>query len=185
MISIVAVAYVPKYPVLTIVPALLAQTDLDWEAVLIHDGPGGEIWESWKSFYDDPRIRWRESRERGNLFGHDLREMVLENEPLNGHYLHLTNSDNYVVPQFVSCLNQQTADVVAWPVIHNYLGQQILFPRLEMGQIDLCSIAVRCDLAMEIGFPWREHASDWLWVQEIQKRTADWKFLSNCITVHN
>jgi hypothetical protein len=185
LITVIAPIYLPVYPVPMLIPALMAQTNGDFEAIFVHDGPGGEPWEAWKSFFDDPRIRWRETRERGNQFGHDIREMVLSNEQINGRYVWMQNGDNYIVPTAIDMISAQTDDVVCWPITHNYHHYAVMHPKLQIGGIDLSSLAVQTDLALEIGFPWRDHASDWLWIQEIVARTSSWAFLSDCLGVHN
>ena len=111
--------------------------------------------------------------------------MVLDSEELHGRYVHMTNCDNYLVPTAVGRINQQTADVVAWPILHDYVDYQLLGPRLQFGGIDLASVAVRTDIVKAVGFPWRDNAADWLWLQEIMKRTADWAWLDSCLGAHN
>jgi hypothetical protein len=150
----------------------------------VHDGPSDE-WDAWAAFFHDPRVRFVSTRDRNEQYGHPIREMVLTGEDLSARYVHMTNCDNYLVPTAVATINAQTADVVAWPLLHNYFDYNLMPARLQVGAIDLSSLAVRSDLAKEIGFPWRENAADWLWVQEIMKRTADWKFLDAVMGVHN
>lgn len=167
-----------------LIPSLLAQRDDRWEAIVVHDGQS-DAWDHWTEFFADPRIRFRSTRDRGNLWGHDIREMVIEQEELHGRYVHLSNCDNYLVPTAVGKINQQTSDVVAWGQIHNYIDYNVLHPRLQLGAIDLASVAVRTDLVKSIGFKWRDNEADWLWLQEVQRRTSDWKFLDCCLGAHN
>ena len=183
MLTVIAPVYLPSYPVLTLLPSLLAQTDEDWEAILIHDGPA-PTWEWLIKTFPDPRVRYRSSRERIGNWGHSLRAAAIE-EQLNGRYVWLSNGDNYACPDLVSRVNRETADVVAFPILHNTYDYTLLHPSLELGHIDLCQLAVRVDLVKEIGFPWLHHSADFLWVQELAKRTSSWVFLDSALAVHN
>ena len=180
MITIIAPAF-QTFPIL--VPSLLCQTDGDWELLICHDGPLDE-WEAWMQIYADPRIRWRSTRTVMGHYGHPIRRALLAEE-LNGRYTLMTNHDNYLIPAAVEIINRLTSNAVAWPIIHNYYKYQILQPRLAMGKIDLSSVAVRTDWAQDIGFPWTEHSADFLYIQEIARRTHDWTFLDMCLGVHN
>ena len=181
MISFLSPAYL-TYP--TLVPSLLAQTCRDWELVIGHDGECDE-WEGWTQRYADPRIRFRQTMERLGEFGHPIREAFLSDEVLRGRYIVMTNHDNYFIPLAVSTLEQQTADVIAWPVLHNYFRYSVLHPRLSVGHIDLSSVAIRTDLARAIGFPWRDHDDDFSYIQEAAKMTSNWKFIEETLCVHN
>ena len=180
VITIISPAF-KTFPVL--IPSLLVQTDGDWECLMACDGPC-EDWAAWCEFFDDPRIRFSQSREAIGNYGHSLRDALLEEE-LHGRYVYLSNHDNTLIPTAVAEMNKQTADVVAWPIIHSYMNYTLFPPRLRYGEIDLCSVMARTDLAKSIGFPWRDHGADWLYIQELMSRTSDWCFLPQCMAVHN
>jgi hypothetical protein len=180
VITIISPAF-KTFPVL--IPSLLVQTDGDWELLMAHDGPC-EDWAAWCEFFEDPRIRFSQSREVIGNFGHSLRDVLLEEE-LHGRYVYLTNHDNYLIPTAVAEMNKQTADVCCWPIVHSYMNYTLFPARLRCGEIDLCSVMARTDLAKLIGFSWRDHGADWLYIQELMARTSDWKFLSQCMAVHN
>lgn len=184
MISIIAPAYMPTVPVPQLIPSLLAQRDRDWEAFVVHDGPGDEAWEAWKLFFSDDRIHFRETRERGNVWGHDIRAIVLAEEELRGRYVHITNADNILLPTAVALMNEQTATAVAWPVLHSYGAFQLLHPRLYCGGIDMCGGMVETGLAKSVGFPWRDVCADWLYWQSVAQKTSDWAFLDSTLAVH-
>ena len=183
MITAIAPFYLPLYPQPILISSLLAQTSPDWEALCCHDGSSPE-WERAMAYYADPRIRYRSTRDRIGKYGHPLRAAMLDEE-LHGRYVILSNGDNYLMPMAVARIEVQTADVVCWPIPHSYYGYTVLHPKLELGSIDLCQVAVRTDIAKEVGFPWECHAADWLYIQAVAQKTSDWIFLSDCLAVHN
>jgi hypothetical protein len=175
----------PCFQYLPILAAsLLCQKDEEWRAIVCHDGPWDE-WDWWKQAFEDPRIQWRKTAERLGEFGHPIRDIMLAEEDIDTRYVVLSNGDNYFMPTAVASINGCTSDVVAWGACHDYYNYATVMPRVEIGHIDLSSIAVRTEIAQEIGFPWRDEASDFLWIQELAKATHDWKFLDKPLFVHN
>ncbi len=181
---VVAPFYLPLYPVPILIPSMLAQVDQNWTAIFIHDGPH-PAWDMWTEFFNDPRIRFRSTEKRMQEFGHPLRAAALEEEDLDGRYVVMSNGDNYFMPTFAGAVNKCTSDVVAWSCAHSYYGHSCLTPKVEFAHIDLCQVAVRSDLAKEVGFKGRMHGSDFGYIEEVAERTHDITFLDGIYSVHN
>lgn len=78
--------------------SLKAQTYANWEAVVIHDGPGPEA-RAVVGRVGDPRIRLLEAPERRGGYGHPWRPLGIAAS--TGDYIGLSNGDNYYAPVYL------------------------------------------------------------------------------------
>lgn len=168
------------HPVL--VDTLLTNTTNNWEIIVVHDGEPSHEWlRSFRERYShQSKIHVCWFGERVNDWGHTLRAKVVE-ELISGNTslfnlqckdygaICHTNCDNFVTPEHslrVSNALENNPDAIACthPIAHNYFQWGYFHPGLEFGQIDCCQITVRKEYALEIGWPSREHAADWIYI---------------------
>jgi len=86
-----------------IVGSLINQTHQNWQLLLIHDGQNSTKLSKIIESIGDNRIKFIETSERQQQWGHPIRKWALENiENLspNTNYISITNGDNTVVPHF-------------------------------------------------------------------------------------
>lgn len=161
---------------------------VEWELVVCSDGRFfGD-----RSLLQDNRIWLVECpREAVESPGHSTREAGIK--VARGDFVVLTNSDNYFVAGFLSSLNRAlAADVgmVTWDCVNCLWkwGTQGGC-HMKQGKIDLCCAAVRRDIALETGFPWRHYDADWDYLSAcsnlcFRKRLIR-KHVGETLAVHN
>lgn len=192
MSRVIFIAPVYEYdPIL--VPALQLQGHQDWQLLLIHDGPNHQGLSERLRSLADPRVRYYETPERINDWGHSLRALALENiaeEPIEGDYVVITNGDNYYCPGFTEqMLAAFDGDTVAvyCRMSHNHRRWALIDSRLEHQFIDCGCIMVRRTAALDVGWRSREHAADWEFVRDLLARYGQERFrkLETVLFVHN
>lgn len=180
------------YPVL--LESLRQQTDPRWRLLLYHDGPWPDGLRQRIADNSDTRVRFQATDLRFNDFGHSLRELGLNElaKGFPGEWVVITNGDNYYVPRFVERVIEAIeanpdADVIHSDMIHNYWGWQPVRTVVVKGSIDCGAAVVRRDVAIETGWPWREHAGDWEYLAAIARVRGLARFakLPGCLFVHN
>jgi len=179
------------YPIL--VHALQLQTHEDWELLLIHDGPDDTELAGLIQRIDDPRIRFHQTAERHNDWGHSLRALALkwiEQEPIDGDYVVITNADNYYVPGFIEAtlphFGPETV-AVCCGMAHDQRDWIAGPPELHFGRIDCGSAMVTREAALTVGWTSRQYAADWEFFQALLARYGKSRIelLPNTLFVHN
>jgi len=90
-----------------IVSSLINQTYKNWELLLIHDGPNSTGLRKVIDVINDSRIKFIETEERKQQYGHPIRQYALDNIDIlapNTSYICITNGDNFHVPHFCEFL---------------------------------------------------------------------------------
>lgn len=122
--------------------------------------------------------------------GHHTRQPGIE--AATGEWLVLTNADNYFVSgwqcRLLSHLGNNTG-LVYWNCVHNIWQWQDRASTLQEGGIDLTCVAVRTEIAKEVGFSWRHYEGDSNYIQECLRkvRQADLNIthINETLCVHN
>lgn len=187
LVSMVVAAYVVDEPrrraaLECLLKSFEAQTHSNWEAVVVHDGPG------LGSFANlDSRIHLIETQERKQNFGHPWRQFGIEKT--RGKYVGMTNGDNYYAPAYFEAMLRSlianNADFIHCDMIHSHKIWKPLPTKLKRGQIDLGCWLASGDLVRST--PWKDisFAADWTYIQELTRKAGKVVKLSNFMFVHN
>lgn len=180
--------------------SLMVQTSQNFKVLLMHDGPEGkELAESVLKEYSDMapgQYEFYHSRERGNCFGHNLRDLAIKF--CDTKFLLITNSDNYYMPMLIEIIENQVRefdpDFIMWNMCHNYGGACFGKPPYSAmdvqpypSHIDIGSFCVRTKLAKKTGFNHRDMAADAWFVGDLRKDHPNMKLAktSSVLLVHN
>lgn len=192
MPKILFVAPIYNYePIL--VPALRLQTCANWELILVHDGPNRTGVASALSTLNDHRIRYYETLQRYDDWGHSLRAIALERiatEPISGDFIVVTNADNYYCPDFIyQMVSAFRADVVATycRMSHSHQHWAVIDSKLQHARIDCGCVMVRRDALLAVGWKSRDYSADWVCIAELVERFGVDAFvkIDNVLFVHN
>ncbi len=115
-----------------IVGSLINQTYKNWELLLIHDGPNSTGLRKVIDVIGDKRIKFIETEERKQQWGHPLRNWALQNIDTlapNTSYICIGNADNHIVPHFSEFMlggfeNPYILAVFCSQFIHSYDSSQ-------------------------------------------------------------
>ncbi len=179
-----------------IISSLACQTHKNWELLLIHDGPN-ETGIRQKHINGDARIKFIETAERKQKWGHPLRQWALneirEGRLSNPDYIVVTNSDNYYTPTFIEYMLKgfKTHTAVATycdSMTHSYVAWKNIPVRFEKGFIDCGGVMVKKDIAVEVG--WRDiesHSADWTYFSDIAAKYSASNFIKvpGNLFIHN
>lgn len=164
---------------------LKAQTHDNWEAVVMHDGPGPDSRRLVDSI-GDPRIRFYEREHRG-AYGHPHREEGVR--LCTGDVVGVTNEDNWYAPVYfewmLHTMQAHGADFVYCNTLHSYCGWCVLDARIEPAHIDCGGwLAQR---AVVDGLPWRDlsYGGDWTYISDLMTRVKKHVKVPGIIFVHN
>jgi hypothetical protein len=111
-----------------IVSSLINQTYKNWELLLIHDGPNSTGLRAVIDVINDKRIKFIETEQRKQLWGHPLRNWALENLGTlapNTSFVCVGNADNHIMPHFCEFMlrgfeNPYILAVYCSAFIHSY-----------------------------------------------------------------
>ena len=200
MLHIIVVAYERPIALRLLIDSFLLQTCSNWEMDIVHDGPASK--EVWKTIdlYKDKRIRFWQSEERYQNYGHPNRKAMLEmikGDPLD--YVLMTNDDNYYVPKFVEYFFDVCTPNVGFVYCNALtrvayedqitLDYRMLFTKVICGQIDMGSFIVRLDVAKSVGFIHSEFHADGLYAEECNRyrklKGLELLYIDKPLFVHN
>src|SRR6478609_1935972 len=151
--------------------SLMVQTDPNWIATVVKDGPytNGEI--EIIMNYKDNRISFIHKPNRTNNWGHTPRQMGKQLLAPHCDYVVMTGDDNYYVPTFVSelqILAPQAPGMIYWDMVHSHYNYQHFISSLGFNQIDIGAFATRSDIASQIALP-TSYAADGEFVEIYKK----------------
>lgn len=195
IIEIIAVTYGHGFKLKCFIDSIRSQDNSKWCLHIIHDG-AGETFDDLKEdlssngYLDDPRIVLSATETRTNNWGHPLREYGLQNRISDAPYITITNCDNYYVPAWVSYIHSladQDKDFIYWNCVHDHLHYAALNCQLRRAGIDMGCVAVKSDIALKVGFPFREFEADWHFFEACLKHILPEKIykISKFLFVHN
>jgi hypothetical protein len=177
-----------------IISSMILQTHKDWELYLVHDGEADQFLRDYVALVNDDRIKFVETKERLNKYGHPIRADYLNKlKKSDCSYVLITNGDNYHTPNCLENMIKGFVDenVIATycdAMVHSYFGHSVLVCQLEYGKIDCACVMIRKDVACNVGWNDVNNApSDWTYFSDVAK-TVGWdKFrkVSGCLLIHN
>lgn len=113
-------------------------------------------------------------------------------EAANQPWVTLTNSDNYFVAGWLSQIKPHLEDprnqIVGWGCLNNLWRWQARAPMPLRGFIDLSCVAVRTEIAKQVGFPFRNYDGDFDYIMACYKAAGGKrrvKMLPEILCVHN
>ena len=204
LLTITAVGFEYYAEWMQFIACLQLQTDPRWVCQLINDGPDDRA----RGLVElltghDRRFTWGETSHRYNDWGHSLRAIGLERATTP--YWCTQNADNYLTPAFVELILAEFAtvrasargdipsDVVLFDCVHNYPNvnarrdppYSVLDVSLRRNRCDAGTIALRTDLAKQVGWQSVDENSDGDFVEDIRRANPIvWK-IPNVLMVHN
>ncbi|SRR5579871_4165525 len=166
--------------------SLKAQTYRNWEAIVVHDGPGYEARALVESI-GDPRIYFIETPQRKGHFGHPWRSLGIE--VCTGDYIGLSNGDNYYVPVYfewmLHALVTGNADFAYCDMLHSHHHWAYVPSSPRKGGLDLGAWIARAGLVK--GTPWRDlgFAGDGTFIDDLVAKARGIVHISKALFVHN
>ncbi len=168
LVSVVVASFLPgderrTDSLMCLLYSLRAQTYRNWEAVVVHDGPAPSAALRLLTHLSDGRVRFLETQERKNQFGHPWRKWGID--LARGAYLGLSNDDNYYAPTYfewmLSELQRTGADVVHCNMVHSHRKWAPIKSQPKRGFVDAGNWIARAELAKQT--PWTDmgFAGDW------------------------
>lgn len=178
-----------------IVSSCINQTHENWELLLIHDGPNSTNLKQLIDVIGDKRIKYIETEERKQLWGHPVRKFALSNIDIlspGAEYIVITNDDNHHVPVYVEWMlkgftNPSIIATYCSSMIHSYINWGIIPCRLEKGYIDCAGVLMKKEIAVESGWEDFTHSSDWTYFKRVIDKYGEnaWNKVNGCLITHN
>lgn len=186
VISLAIATYGQDAELACLLYSLKAQTYPHWEAVVVHDGPGLYATEAARTIAD-PRIKWVETPERRERYGHPWRDHGVG--LCTGDIIGLTNGDNYYAPAWFEwaahLFTVKGADLVYCDCLHSHQQWDHFKTAPSLGLIDLGCVLARADLARATPFSNHEFAGDGVWVEALARRATSVMKIDRPMFVHN
>ena len=156
ILKIICVAYERPIRMRGLIDSFVVQTNPDWELNIIYDGPAPQNIKDTMSLYDDERIKFFESEQRNQYYGHPNRKMMLEKMPAsNEDFVLGTNDDNYYVPVFVEYMLREVnprVGMIYCDSVHSHFQYIHHRTQIKIDHVDIGSFIVRMDIAKKTGF---------------------------------
>jgi hypothetical protein len=159
---------------------------------VIHDGPSTD---GTREFMEDiaskhANIKYLESEERGNCWGHQNRAWGLT--MVDTPWVSFTNGDNQYCYKFMDYmeknLDERFLDVVTFVTAHSYFDYKPFYIMFSNSQCDLAQFAVRTQVARTVGFNHRDFAADAHFIEEIKVTYPNYRLKhlhGMCLMTHN
>lgn len=185
-VSLAIAAYQSPDTLAGLIYSLRCQTYTNWEAVIVHDGPGPKVRETVERI-DDPRVRLIETEDRRGHYGHPWRRFGLEQ--CTGDYVGLSNDDNYYAPVFFEWMLHQMvrdrADFAYCNMVHSH-QQWAYFPtRPKRGCCDLGAWIATRELALAVPWPSNDFNADGDYIEALTGQAHRITRVEGCLFVHN
>lgn len=194
MIDIICVTYGQNESLKCFINSIKSQTNNNWRLFVIHDGYNNELRSDLSSngYLVDDKVIFIEYPERVNDYGHTLRKWGLETL-VTSEYVLITNGDNYYMPTFIDEVVKRNEDFIyvdcihshKTPNNHNKTDYGLLDAKLSRGWIDIGSAVIKSDIAKSVGFNSTEFHADWVFFEELLKKSINTFKISKILFVHN
>lgn len=168
-----------------------AQTWPHWEAIVIHDGPIKNPTAKAKIEQVDKfgkGVIWLiETEERKGQFGHPYRHLGIRHAP--GHYIGLSNDDNYYAPVYfewmLSEIQAVDAQLAYCDMIHSHRQWQVIKAQPKRGFIDAGNWLVSANIAKTT--PWTDmgFSGDWTYFKALHAKAKRVVRVPAPLFVHN
>jgi GT2 family glycosyltransferase len=174
-VHIICVAYERYEPLEILIKSFRVQTNPDWVLHIIYDGPAPEaikeIIRPYKEgIYKDERVRFYQSEERYQKYGHPNRRIMLQSiitEP--GDFILMSNDDNYYTPRFIEFMTagiRSNTGMVYCDTVHSHMDYSVHISELKENFIDIGAFMVRAELAKITGFNHDHFSADGRYAEE-------------------
>lgn len=185
-VSVVVATYEQTDCLLSLLYGLRAQTYQNWEAIVVHDGPGPTC----RRLVDgigDARIVCHEAPEHGGHFGHEWRAWGLERA--TGAYVGMTNGDNWYAPVYfewmLSAMIPAGADLAYANMIHSHHQWAPFKTVLRVGQCDLGAWIATAALARAVPWPGTSFEADGQYIEAMARLARRVVHVPGHLFVHN
>lgn len=160
----ICVAYERPIAMRGLIDCFLLQTNPNWELSIIHDGKAPQDVINTIALYNDSRVRFFESEQRNQQYGHPNRKMMLEGmETSTDDFVLITNDDNYYVPVFAEYMLREVGagvGMVYCDSVHSHFSYIHHKTEIRVDHVDIGSFIVRVDIAKRVGFHGTNFNSD-------------------------
>lgn len=185
-VSLAVAAYRSPDSLCGLIYALRCQTYPNWEAIIVHDGPGAEVRAAVERI-GEPRVRLIETDERRGSYGHPWRRFGIEH--CTGDFIGLSNDDNYYAPTYFEWMLHQMAeekaDFAYCNMVHSH-QQWAYFPtRPKRGCIDLGAWLGRRELVLATPWPGDDFNADGDFIEALARKARRVTHVEGCLFVHN
>ena len=177
-----------KFPLLSMLSSLAAQTDNDWGAHILVDGDKIEDFRhDFMSILNLPNIRLHHTKKRFNDWGHSLR--IIGKEDSEADYIIMTGDDNYYTPNLVEELRKVSyakPALIYWDMVHSHYNYQYFKCYPAYNQIDMGAFATRNDIAKQVCLN-TTYAADGEFIRDITIKFPEEKIIKidKVLFVHN
>ena len=198
-LTIGIVTYQRELQLRVLLSSLAAQSEMNFEVIVIHDGPRRETRELIESFSPELpfELIYIETPARFNDYGHSLRQLIIDR--CETKYLLLTNDDNYYVPIFtqemIGALQEENLDVLFCNMIHSHVfpdlpnpfGYQLLEAEPRRRRIDIGCFIFKTSLGKNAGWRDKGFEGDATFFEDITKQrpTVSIGKMNKVLFVHN
>jgi hypothetical protein len=174
-----------------LINAMLCQSSDNWKLTLVSDGDDKPTEKLVSLYSEDGNIQYLHTEHTFGDYGHSPREFGLGHS--TGDWIILTSDDNYYAPTFIEEFTKaaESSEDVGFIYCdmnhdhHDYVPEQT---RLEEQHIDMGCVAVRSDIAKEVGFLSKRMQADWDFISEIMQKHGnefETKKIDKVLFVHN
>lgn len=158
-VSMIVSAYENHDKILLPLSSFISQTHTNWEAIIVHDGPGGYMIQHRIRALQDSRISFHCLPEKSNDWGNSSKEYG--SQLATGEYIGHSNDDNFYAPVYfewmlLSMIEQQ-ADFAYCNMVHSHRQYQPMSCEPRACMIDGGGWIAKADIVKST--PWPEPKS--------------------------
>ena len=182
MIHCICVAYERPLRLEILIRSFIVQTSSRWMLHIVYDGPVPEkITDIVQPLMSDGRIRFYQSEERNQKYGHPNRRMMLQKiETKKGDFILMTNDDNYYVPKFVEYFLKSikpNVGMIYCNTLRNF-EYEVHNSVIGSGGIDMGAFIVREDIAKKTGFNYDTVCADGIYAHQCNEACKKEKLIA-------
>ena len=193
-LTIIAVTYGQYESLQCFINSIKSQNNNNnWELWVIHDGVNKKLKNKLKkSGYLNNKVHFIEHPIRTKNYGHILRKWGLNNINLLDYVL-LTNGDNYYTPNMVNEVLKYDSDLIYFNCVHSHESKfnhnssnyGFMDCNLVRGNVDMGCVAIKSDLAKNVGFNDISFCADWTYFYQVLQKNPTITKIDKVLFVHN
>lgn len=194
LVTFVAPAFMEEWYDMVFIDSMLAQTDSNWKALIIHNGPPDDS-KGFKVVTDrikyDPRFIVKCSEENSGNWGTKNRQWAIDE--CDTSWIIQTSISDYWLPQAVQYINdaitKTDCQIAYWNSINHVVGPCLMLDgQLAWSKCDWGQFALKTWIAKKVGIKRGDvYCGDWAFVEDVLKSGYIKKSMKLPIiaTVHN
>ena len=168
------------------ISSMKAQTDQNFWAEVIHNGPMDETWNT------TGNIDMTDTPVNTGMWGCANRQQAIDE--CDTDYIIQTSVQDYWLPQAVQYINEAIVKhqphILIWNSVNHLVGPcQVLDAQLAWSKVDWGNVAIRTDIARKVRIQQKEYCADWLFIKDIlDKNLVDRNKIlkiNALLTIHN